>query len=271
MELWSWPEMQNPGPTHYEYVEPAFGELDTACRLADTACTLGAAAMASERPEAAMELVYASRSERASAPAITPHDVYMQRYDFYMTTLSYGGQPAMGSGFRVETYTPPPGDTRGSIPARAFTEYFADKKVPVADKTTVVHTHDIGHMPGYEVLLENPVAAALVYSAARTAKEGSDANCRLFAGAIDELSVSLAIVAYDYQATPTSMGHIRKSLEELLTLASKNRPLHERYAWRAAVEAGLHLPAYDAEARAYRGNSFWPNARTSLGAGARKG
>lgn len=191
-----------------------------------------------------------------------PIDEHMRQYNMFEASLRAGGKPLLGNGFRAALYYPPQGDRLGVIPDLTFTMFFARQEVPAASPNSSMFGHDIGHLIGYKIMCSKPIVANLVQQAAATAVQNGEVDCKLFAGAVDELSSRLAGLADFYQATPHHMKHARTHIETLLVLAGEDRAPQEISAWRAAVEAELGFDAYDAEARKHVKGS-WAQPRVA--------
>ena len=165
------------------------------------------------------------------------HDERKQIIDL----IESGGTPSMENGWSFVLEPRPVGLQDGHIPIRRFTEYFANRQVPIAAVDTNYFLHDAGHVPSYERLMAHAEFADLIAAAAQNSLADYELTDQ-FATAIDGFSDG-TIAAFkkkprspfgeDYPAILTAQEETRMRGEEL-TLSMELAHMHLPTLFRLA-------------------------------------
>lgn len=111
-----------------------------------------------------------------------------------MLLLQAGVLPGIpGSKFSFAWDSRPAGKEHEPIPPHDYTNYFAEHKVPIAPRGTLMHSHDRLHVRGYKELFSDEEFAGVVQPAAANSLDDEDLE-RKFTGAIDKFSDNHGII-----------------------------------------------------------------------------
>lgn len=111
------------------------------------------------------QILFAGHTALERNITYTPYDISEKHGE----NIKAGNLPELGGNFSFVLDTRPNGNQHEHIPAQEFTEYFSNRKVPIAAPGQLMFGHDITHINAYQVMFRSMEFADMVQSAARNA------------------------------------------------------------------------------------------------------
>ncbi len=161
--------------------------------------------------------------------------------------LSSGEMPPIDSGYQFVIDRRPEGQEDRYIPAKEYTQYFSERKVPVADTDHKQRQHDVGHMPSYQDIFRIAAFADVVQEAALASLD-DDERCKQFTRAMDGFGDSMRNMLEDQYFQRDNANHMIGDVN------SARRELYQLIELRSTGPKGI---ASTSEERAELFNTLW--------------